>query len=73
MAVVGNNAGCTQIARKEVKILHEDVATVLALTARAGKPVLVNIWLDQTDFRKGSISMYDYCCNRFANQEAWRA
>jgi acetolactate synthase-1/2/3 large subunit len=25
--------------------------------ARAGKPVLVNVWLDKTDFREGSISM----------------
>ncbi len=25
--------------------------------ARAGRPVLVNVWLDPTDFRKGSISM----------------
>jgi acetolactate synthase-1/2/3 large subunit len=25
--------------------------------ARAGKPVLINVWLDKTDFRDGSISM----------------
>jgi acetolactate synthase-1/2/3 large subunit len=25
--------------------------------ARTGKPVLVNVWLDKTDFREGSISM----------------
>ena len=25
--------------------------------ARAGRPVLVNVWLDPTDFRKGSISI----------------
>jgi acetolactate synthase-1/2/3 large subunit len=25
--------------------------------ARSGKPVLVNVWLDKTDFREGSISM----------------
>ena len=25
--------------------------------ARAGRPVLVNVWLDKTDFREGSISM----------------
>jgi len=25
--------------------------------ARAGKPVLVNVWLDRTDFREGSLSM----------------
>lgn len=89
IAVVGNDAGWTQIAREQVKMLHDDVATVLARTAyhdvvkgfgaegilvknmsevsaalvraralaRAGKPVLVNIWLDKTDFREGSISM----------------
>jgi acetolactate synthase-1/2/3 large subunit len=25
--------------------------------AKAGKPVLVNVWLDRTDFREASISM----------------
>jgi acetolactate synthase-1/2/3 large subunit len=25
--------------------------------AGSGKPVLVNVWLDRTDFREGSISM----------------
>ena len=25
--------------------------------AAAGKPVLVNVWLDKTEFREGSISM----------------
>jgi acetolactate synthase-1/2/3 large subunit len=25
--------------------------------ARAGRPVLVNVWLDRTGFRKGSISL----------------
>jgi acetolactate synthase-1/2/3 large subunit len=25
--------------------------------ARAGRPVLVNVWLDRTEFREGSISM----------------
>jgi len=25
--------------------------------AVAGKPVLINLWIDATDFRKGSISM----------------
>jgi acetolactate synthase-1/2/3 large subunit len=89
IAVVGNDAGWTQIAREQVKMLHDDVATVLARTAyhevaagfgaegilvkktadvpaalsraraaaRAGKPVLLNVWLDKTDFREGSISM----------------
>ena len=27
--------------------------------ARSGKPVLVNVWLDKTDFREGSISNAD--------------
>jgi len=72
-----------------VKLLGDDVATVLARTAyhevaegfgaaglvvksnaealpvllrareiaRQGRPVLVNVWLDRTDFREGSISM----------------
>ncbi len=89
IAVIGNDAGWTQIAREQVKMLHDDVATVLARTAyhevaagfgaegilvtkmaevnaalararaaaQAGKPVLVNVWLDKTDFREGSISM----------------
>jgi acetolactate synthase-1/2/3 large subunit len=25
--------------------------------AAAGKPVMINLWIDPTDFRKGSISM----------------
>jgi len=89
IAIVGNDAGWTQIAREQVKMLHDDVATVLARTdyqavaagfgaegilvkkpaevsaaleraralARTGKPVLVNVWLDKTEFRDGSISM----------------
>ena len=89
IAVVGNDAGWTQIAREQVKMLHDDVATVLARTAyhevaagfgaagllvrrmdevpralqqarelaRQGRPVLVNVWLDRTDFREGSLSM----------------
>jgi acetolactate synthase-1/2/3 large subunit len=89
IAVVGNDAGWTQIAREQVKMLHDDVATVLARTdyhrvaagfgaegivvkkmsevpaalaqarafAREGKPVLVNVWLDKTAFREGSLSM----------------
>ena len=32
IAVVGNDAGWTQIAREQVKMLHDDVATVLART-----------------------------------------
>jgi acetolactate synthase-1/2/3 large subunit len=89
IAVVGNDAGWTQIAREQVKMLHDDVGTVLARTAyhevaagfgaegilvrtlaeapaalararelaQAGKPVLVNVWLDRTEFREGSLSM----------------
>jgi acetolactate synthase-1/2/3 large subunit len=89
IAVVGNDAGWTQIAREQVKMLQDDVGTVLARTAyedvaaglgakgialtksadisetlararaaaKAGKPVLLNVWLDRTDFREGSISM----------------
>ena len=89
IAVVGNDAGWTQIAREQVKMLNDDVGTVLARTAyhevargfgaegllvtrddevdgalqrarelaRQGRPVLVNVWLDRTDFREGSLSM----------------
>ena len=89
IAVVGNDAGWTQIAREQVKMLGDDVGTVLARTdyhrvaeglgaegilvrtqaelpealaraqglARAGRPVLVNVWLEPSAFREGSISM----------------
>ncbi len=89
IAVVGNDAGWTQIAREQVKMLGDDVGTVLARSAyhevaaafgaegilverasqladalqrardaaRAGRPVLLNVWLDRSDFREGSISM----------------
>ena len=89
IAVVGNDAAWAQIAREQVKLLRDDVGTVLARTAyhevargfgaegieirrpdevepglqrareiaTAGRPVLVNVWLDKTDFRDGSISM----------------
>ncbi len=89
IAVVGNDAGWTQIAREQVKMLGDDVGTVLGRTAYhdvargfgaegveirrgadveaglmqarriaiSGRPVLVNVWLDKTDFREGSISM----------------
>lgn len=89
IAVVGNDAGWAQIAREQVKLLHDDVGTVLLRTAyhevargfgaqgievkyqadvepalrrareiaASGLPVLVNVWLDKTDFREGSISM----------------
>jgi acetolactate synthase-1/2/3 large subunit len=89
IAVVGNDAGWTQIAREQVEILRDDVATTLAYsdydrvaggfgavgyrlddpelaeetlhqarqTAMQGKPVLVNVLIGTTDFRKGSLSM----------------
>ena len=89
IAVVGNDAGWTQIAREQIEILKDDVAVVLARTdyhkvaegyggkgllltrnedipavleeavrlARSGTPVLVNVHLAKTEFRKGSISM----------------
>jgi len=89
IAVVGNDACWTQIAREQVKMLGDDVGTVLARTAyhevamgfgaegieirtdadvkaglaharrvaHAGRPVLVNVWLDKTEFREGSLSM----------------
>ncbi len=89
IAVVGNDAGWTQIAREQVEVLGDDVATVLARTdyhrvaegyggrgllvgkpeevrpaleealalSRAGSPVLVNVLIGRTAFRKGSISM----------------
>jgi len=89
IAIVGNDAGWTQIAREQVKLLHDDVGTVLARSAyhevargfgaegievrraaevepalqrardlaAAGRTVLLNVWLDQTDFRDGAISM----------------
>jgi thiamine pyrophosphate-dependent acetolactate synthase large subunit-like protein len=89
IAVVGNDAGWTQIARDQVLLLEDDVGTVLARSdyhrvaegfgakgilveqpgqlplalreakaaARAGTPVLVNLHLGKSEFRKGSISM----------------
>lgn len=89
IAVVGNDASWAQIAREQVKMLKDDVGTVLSRTAyqevakgfgaegieirhgtevepglrharevaASGRSVLVNVWLDRTDFREGSISM----------------
>ncbi|HEU5295809.1 MAG TPA: thiamine pyrophosphate-binding protein [Burkholderiaceae bacterium] len=89
IAVVGNDAAWSQIAREQVKMLGDDVGTVLARTAyhevargfgaegieirtdaevapglararelrAAGRCVLVNVWLDTSEFREGSISM----------------
>jgi acetolactate synthase-1/2/3 large subunit len=39
---------------------REDVEPALQRAreiARSGKPVLINVWLDRTDFREGSLSM----------------
>jgi len=89
IAVVGNDAGWTQIAREQVKLLGDAVGTELARSdydrvatalgaegiqirsmaempgalarartlAHSGHPVLINVWLDQSRFREGSISM----------------
>jgi acetolactate synthase-1/2/3 large subunit len=89
IAIVGNDAGWTQIAREQIEVLKDDVGTVLARTdyhkvaegyggrglllnrpedvpavldealrtARGGTPVLINVHLARTEFRKGSISM----------------
>ncbi|KAA3620427.1 MAG: thiamine pyrophosphate-binding protein [Calditrichaeota bacterium] len=89
IAVVGNDASWAQIAREQVEMLGDDVATVLARSdyhkvvegfgargfllnkaweipdilqqaqkaATAGKPVLINVHLSKSDFRKGSISV----------------
>ena len=89
IAVVGNDASWAQIAREQVKLLHDDVGTALARSdyhrvvegfgaaglpvkrtdevpaalarakeiARSGKPVLLNVWLERTDFREGALSM----------------
>jgi len=89
IAVVGNDAGWSQIAREQVKLLGDAVGTTLARSdyhqvavalgaegilvrhmhempgalaraqtlARSGRPVLVNVWLDASGFREGSISM----------------
>ncbi len=89
ICVVGNDASWSQIAREQVKLLNDDVGTVLGRTdyhqvaegfgaagilvkqndeiaealvaareiAKSGKPVVMNVWLDRSDFREGSISM----------------
>lgn len=89
IAVVGNDAAWSQIAREQVEIFHDEVGTALIHSdyhrvaegfgaagvriddpelvpetvgqaqalAASGRPVLVNVILGKTDFRKGSISM----------------
>lgn len=89
IAVVGNDAGWTQIERDQVELLGDDVGCRLAFTrydriaagagavglhltriedadrtfqaakahAAEGRPVVVNVEMGKTEFRKGSISM----------------
>ncbi len=89
IAVVGNDAGWTQIARDQVSVLKDNVGTVLRHTdyhvvaegfgargilvenedqiedalqqartlAAGGQPVLINLIISPTEFRKGSISV----------------
>ncbi len=89
VAIVGNDASWSQIAREQVEVLGDPVSTVLARTdyhrvaegyggkgfmldkdehiggvltdaraaLRQGKPVLVNVHLGRSEFRKGSVSM----------------
>ncbi len=89
IAVVGNDAGWAQVARDQVEVLKDDVATNLNRTdyhrivegfggkgfqidqedqiiptleearniVKDGMPVLINLLIGKTDFRKGSISM----------------
>jgi len=89
IAIVGNDACWSQIAREQVKILNDDTGVMLARTdyhrvaagfgagglvihtddeiddvlaqareiAAGGHPVLVNVVLDRSDFREGSLSI----------------
>ncbi|MFU8802935.1 MAG: thiamine pyrophosphate-binding protein [Bradymonadaceae bacterium] len=89
IAVIGNDGSWAQIARDQVEILGDDVATTLLRCdyhkvakgygaegilvtkpsqvdraidrakklAASGKPVVINMHISGTDFRKGSISM----------------
>lgn len=89
IGVVGTDASWAQIARDQIEILGDDVATTLLRTAyhdvaqgyggvgllltdptkidetleeakaisKAGKPVLINVHIATSDFRKGSISI----------------
>lgn len=89
IAVIGNDGAWAQIAREQVEILGDDVATVLTRNdyhtvakgygaegilvkrksdinraidkakklSKEGRPVVINLHIEQTDFRKGSISM----------------
>ena len=89
IAVIGNDACWSQIARDQIEILGDGVGTELSRTAyhtvaegyggvglllsdpgqtretlieakrlaRSGKPVVINVILSSSDFRKGSLSM----------------
>lgn len=89
IAVIGTDGSWAQIAREQVEILNDDVATTLLRSdyhivakgygavgilvtkhadidkalnrakklASQGKPVVINLHISGTDFRKGSISM----------------
>jgi acetolactate synthase-like protein len=89
IAIIGNNGGWAQIARDQVEVLKDDIATKLNRTeyhkvvegfggkgfqietedqilpileqarnlAKSGIPVVINLLIGNTDFRKGSISM----------------
>ncbi|MHA1983125.1 MAG: thiamine pyrophosphate-binding protein [Candidatus Hodarchaeales archaeon] len=89
IALVGNDAGWTQVERIQEEVFQENVATQLGFVsyekvvqgfgaegllikesseikptlkrakelAKAGKPVLINVLIGKTEFRKGSISM----------------
>jgi acetolactate synthase-1/2/3 large subunit len=89
IAIVGNDACWSQIAREQVKLLDDDTGVMLARTdyhrvvagfgagglvihsdeeiddvlgqardiAAGGHPVLVNVILDRSDFREGSLSI----------------
>jgi acetolactate synthase-1/2/3 large subunit len=46
-------AGILVTRSDEVPVVLEQARSI----ARAGRPVLVNVWLDKTEFREGSISM----------------
>jgi acetolactate synthase-1/2/3 large subunit len=48
--------GAVGIEVKSTAQVPDALARARAL-AHGGRPVLVNIWLDRTDFREGSISM----------------
>ncbi|MHA2336383.1 MAG: thiamine pyrophosphate-dependent enzyme, partial [Candidatus Hodarchaeales archaeon] len=89
IALVGNDAGWTQVERIQEDVFQENVATQLGFVsyekvvqgfgaegllikdsteidptlkrakelAKSGKPVLINVLIGKTEFRKGSISM----------------